>query len=624
MAIESNGIKNNLMKQTSTGTVSQRHSGSNSALTGGTGATLSEGQIVRGEITDLNNHQVTISLSNNESFTAAISDSSSLYIGQTATFRVTDISAGIISLERLAGKYSDGQMATILKALEEADLQKTERNIQIVRDLLEHQMPINKMMLQQMIQQAASYNNISTDTLVIMNKYNMPVNDNTVMQFENMRSGDNSLTDAIDNVSSELPDLLKTLADSAPANLVRQFGSSLINTVNSNIPGYLSTNYSADLSFLSGEEKNLLASFLQESSPDIADKIINGSLNLSDISETIPDMNRQINNSNSGAVTPDANVADNNMHTQSVQDSNSALGAVISKLSAADEYMAYKNHELRSVMDSESREALLKDLEPLNLPKNIISSIKNGTATVEETFSSISETITAAPTSLDNSIASLFSSDRFAMLFKHSINNIWTLTPETVARGSDAISEYYENMLDALKATTALISDNLSGQGSESVSKQTSSMQDNINFMEQLNSIFSYIQLPVKFKDQTIHSELYVYTKKDEVKHHPDRISVLLHLDMEHLGNIDVHIEKHNNQINTVFYCSDNDNAELFRNNISLLTDTLNEKGYLFSASITDRSKKTDIVKEFIETHSSDSSQTGKSQITRYNFDIRA
>ena len=597
MAIESNGIKNNLSKQPSANTVAKRYANATSTLTGGTRATLSEGQVIRGEVTDLTNHRVTISLSNNESFTASISDSSSLYIGQTATFKITDISAGLISLERLTGKYSDGQIVTILKALEEADLQKNERNIQIVRDLLEHQMPINKMMLQQIIQQAASYSSISTDTLVIMNKYSLPINDNSVNQFENMRNGSNSLTTEIDNVSRELPALLKTLAETAPAEPVRQFGSALINVVNSHTPNQTPAIFSADMSFLSGEEKNLLATFLQESSPELAARIVDGTASLSEINSLISNME----------IKPDSD-----------------LQTVFSKLSAAEEYLSYKNHELRSAMPPEECVNFARELEALNLPKSLIANVRSGTASMEEIFSSISEAINTAPDSFNSNIASLFTSDRFAMLFRHSLNNIWTLSPENIAKGPDTISEYYENMLSSLKAATALISDNLSGQGSEAVSKQTSSMQDNINFMEQLNNLFSYIQIPVRLKDQTIHSELYVYTKKEEAKHNPDRISVLLHLDMEHLGNIDVHIEKNNNQINSVFYCSDTDNAELFKSNISLLTDTLNEMGYLFNASISDRSKETDIVKEFIETHPTSASQSGASHIARYNFDIRA
>lgn len=644
MPIETSGMKSNVKNGSGLSQpVSHKIGTHNGYSTPNYNNSLSEGMVIRGEITDLRNHEVTITLSDNTTVIAHTNDSSSLYIGQTTAFRVTSVTPQTISIERLSSRYSDGQAATILKALEEADLQKNERNMQIVRELLDNRMPINKMMLQQIIQQSASFKDVSTESLVLMNKFNMPVNEHTAVQFENFRSGNNSLIQTIDTISEELPSLLRTLAQGAPADLVKQFGSELLNIINTHINNSPSADYSTDLSFLNDSEKASLAAGVSETNPDLAGKILNGTATVSDLRAFIPEQAIAGNPEStlpggllSGSPSPDASVPNaslsdsilsenaENTQTETAAPDNTVMSGILNKLSAADSYLSYKNQEIRTIMDTPAREKFITDLRGLGLPEALAKNIQDGTAKIDDIFSAISESISTLPDSSSERVASLFSSDDFSLLFKSNIKNLWTMSPSDISKGSDLISEHYGNLLRDLSETTRLIQNNLSGQGSESLSKQTTSMQDSLNFMEQINTLFSYVQLPVKFQDQTIHSDLYVYTKKDELKRHPDRVSVLLHLDMEYLGNLDIHIEKHNNQINAVFYCSDNDNAALFRKNIQLLTDTLNEQGYLFNASISNKQKSTDVVKEFIDTTSSTQTSEAGSSLKRYKFDIRA
>lgn len=644
MPIETSGMKGNVKNGSGLSQpVSHKIGTHNGYSTPNYNNSLSEGMVIRGEITDLRNHEVTITLSDNTTVIAHTNDSSSLYIGQTTAFRVTSVTPQTISIERLSSRYSDGQAATILKALEEADLQKNERNMQIVRELLDNRMPINKMMLQQIIQQSSSFKDVSTESLVLMNKFNMPVNEHTAVQFENFRSGNNSLIQTIDTISEELPTLLKTLAQGAPAELVKQFGSELLNIINTHINNSPSADYSTDLSFLNDSEKASLAAAISETNPDLAGKILNGTATVSDLRAFIPEQAIAGNPESalpdsplSGSPSPDASLPNasasdsilsenaENTQTETATPDNTVMSGILNKLSAADSYLSYKNQEIRTIMDTPAREKFITDLRGLGLSEALAKNIQDGTAKIDDIFSAISESISSLPDSSSESVASLFSSDNFSLLFKSNIKSLWTMSPSDISKGSDSISEHYGNLLRDLSETTTLIQNNLSGQGSESLSRQTTSMQDSLNFMEQINTLFSYVQLPVKFQDQTIHSDLYVYTKKDELKRHPDRVSVLLHLDMKYLGNLDIHIEKHNNQINAVFYCSDNDNAALFRKNIQMLTDTLNEQGYLFNASISNKQKNTDVVKEFIDTTSSAQTSDAGNSLKRYKFDIRA
>lgn len=78
-------------------------------------------------------------------------------------------------------------------------------------------------------------------------------------------------------------------------------------------------------------------------------------------------------------------------------------------------------------------------------------------------------------------------------------------------------------------------------------------MTENLNFMKTLNETFPYIQLPIKLQNQNAHADLYVMTRKEALKKNPDNLKVLLHLDMEHLGTLDIRIAKENTAVSLNF-----------------------------------------------------------------------
>lgn len=143
-------------------------------------------------------------------------------------------------------------------------------------------------------------------------------------------------------------------------------------------------------------------------------------------------------------------------------------------------------------------------------------------------------------------------------------------------------------------------------------------MHQNLDFMQTLNQMFTYVQIPLKLHEQNTHSELFVYTKKRSLMQNPDNISVLLHLDMEKLGPLDIHISLNQKDVNATFYVSDRSAKNLFKDHISELTEALNDKGYSIHSDFKMRETDVDLVKDFME------ADTKSGNLTRYTFDIRA
>jgi len=286
-------IENKIISNTATpsdrGIVSGRTSSSTSSPhTGTPGAPIEAGQIIKGEITDIRGKEVTIVLSDNTTLTGHMQNLSNLYIGQTTSFRVASVTQRLITLEGLLDNINNQENLAVRKALDEAGLPRTERNIQIVQELLNNRMPINKAMLQQIIQQSSAINNVSVDTIVLMNKYNLPVSQELATQFQNYNTGNHSLIGNIDILSENIPNLLTELASNADPSQVADFGGRLISIISEHLSSKNMSTLTGDMSTFSAGEKNELITYINEASSLIGSNTDEGN-NIFSMRETITD-----------------------------------------------------------------------------------------------------------------------------------------------------------------------------------------------------------------------------------------------------------------------------------------------------------------------------------------------
>ena len=172
-----------------------------------------------------------------------------------------------------------------------------------------------------------------------------------------------------------------------------------------------------------------------------------------------------------------------------------------------------------------------------------------------------------------------------------------------------------------MKGIESLIKNTLSGNDSENLSNSAHNIRSNIEFMKTLGETFSYLQIPLKMQRQNTHADLYVYTQKNKLKKHPEKARILLHLNMDNLGAIDVYIDKDTNNINTKFMLDNQSSIDLLNTNSDLLKDALNELGYTCQIKVENEDANASTVDEFINTKINTSST---SDMKRFSFDIRA
>lgn len=671
------------------------------------------GDILKGEITDLRNNQITLTLEDNTVVRAQIQDSSQYSIGQTGAFRLTDIAGSTLYLENISLGYNDTELNLINKALDEANLPSTPYNQETVKALMDNLLPINRESIQHLMQQAYDYNTKDMNTLAVMNRLMLKLDEDSIKQFSNYRNDNYDLVERVQNFSRDIPSLLGALAQNSAPDTVATFGKELlsISLPNFNTTPANNTNIEGTIAALPEQVQKDIVAFLSNTAmtDDIMEQLDNKTLPLQDAMTLIRDaaLNGTITlpaQSDSATLTTELNtisqalepmtaetpnitedfvkniltlesgttpietssdslpVTDNNepvIEPQEQQDtepqtqsrfafaskllqniSENAKNAINDTLESirttdtpketsiqtsnssldilTETFTKFaRNHDfLNSYMSSEERLTLTNELQKMPVSQSMLHKIASGEATTKDVLTVIYNTISLSD---PNHVQKLFQSDAFQNLFAKYLQSNWTITPEQLKDGK--LSDFYAQMRQQIQSFENLIQSTLSGNDTKELSNYAHDMNSNINFMNTLSETFSFFQMPVKLQSQDAHSELYVYTQKQKMRQNPEKASVLLHLDMEHLGTIDIKLDKNHNDISADFSLNDEDSVNLFRVNENMLKNALNAEGFSCQMQFKQKEAPSPTVDDFINTKVNTHATT---EMKRFSFDIRA
>lgn len=207
----------------------------------------------------------------------------------------------------------------------------------------------------------------------------------------------------------------------------------------------------------------------------------------------------------------------------------------------------------------------------------------------------------------------LLQSDEFKEVVRTAVENKLLLNPEKLTK--ENIREYYEKLNSQMEKLNEIVTE--MGKQDSGISKNTTSLRQNVDYMNQLNQLYSYVQLPLKLASQNANSELYVMTNKKKSREKNDSFTALLHLDMEKLGSIDVYITMEQKKVAARFYLEKDSTAAFLKENHQPFVKRLQEKGFQITAEFEKKPAEKNMVEEFTD---------GKVKDTfanQYSFDIR-
>ena len=175
-------------------------------------------------------------------------------------------------------------------------------------------------------------------------------------------------------------------------------------------------------------------------------------------------------------------------------------------------------------------------------------------------------------------LRSILHNSKVAELPAKLLADRWSIKPEDV-ESPEKVEELYQKLGKQLKGLSNLLEEN--GQRGSSAYQNVTNLSQNVDFLQQINQTYAYIQLPLHLR-QGEHKtgELFVYTNKRNLARKDGQVSALLHLDMEHLGSLDVYVALKDTKVSTKFYVQNDAILDYLEANMDVLTERLQKRGY--------------------------------------------
>lgn len=214
-------------------------------------------------------------------------------------------------------------------------------------------------------------------------------------------------------------------------------------------------------------------------------------------------------------------------------------------------------------------------------------------------------------------LRSILHNSKVAELPEKLLADRWSIKPEDV-ESPERVEELYQKLGKQLKGLSNLLEEN--GQRGSSAYQNVTNLSQNVDFLQQINQTYAYIQLPLHLR-QGEHKtgELFVYTNKKNLAKKDGQVSALLHLDMEHLGPLDVYVALKDTKVSTKFYVQNDAILDYLEANMDVLTERLQKRGYDCKCETTLRTELQQTAQAMTPLLKTE----GSVPVAQYAFDVR-
>lgn len=216
---------------------------------------------------------------------------------------------------------------------------------------------------------------------------------------------------------------------------------------------------------------------------------------------------------------------------------------------------------------------------------------------------------------LKNKLHGVLKGDKASRLLNELVRDTFSMKMTDVA-DSGSVKEHIAKTLDKLSSISEYAASNQSAE----LSNVASRMSNNMEFLNSMNQFMAAVQVPIKNIGEHGEGELYVYRRNKQKCGEDDTVKAFLHLDMEHLGALDIYVTLKGSSVATNFKVEDESVIDFLEANMEQLTKKLAEDGYNVNASIskTDDGAGFDFEKEVI------APVLPVSDVRRFRFDMKA
>lgn len=555
----------------------------------GTLSSLQTGNVFEGTVTDISDGQVLLTLANGEKISARLEGQIQLQLNQAMFFEVKSNTQTQIAIKPYLN--GDSSNPTLLKALMQAGMGVTTDNLEMVRTMMEEQLPIDKNSLNQMMRQLAMFPKAEPSVIAQMNKLGIPVTEANVQQFSNYKADTAAIMKELENVLEQLPKSIAGEGDTA---------------------GQMTAKNMQLMDILFGGETIEQSQDTGAKAQELLAKTADGSVVIKNGTEQqAADIAKELQQTLS---TAEDGMQQTSAAGEGIQQADAAKQAEGRQMPAATQ------GSLGEILGKEGAASLEQQLKALETDGKQVLFDKNGNLntgmSAEEFLKNLNQLFKENEFPQKEALFKLFSGKEYQTILKKAVENQWYLEPlETGSK--ETVEKLYNRLQTQMNRLDEFIKQ--AGSGTEGLQKAVADVRGNIEFMNQINQIYNFVQLPLKMNGQNVNSELYVYTNKKNPRDMDGELSAFLHLDMDHLGSTDISVKMKGTAVKTNFYMADDASYELILAHAEELAERLENKGYQCQIEVKSEEKDMDFVEDFLK---HDMPSAGK--VYRYSFDVRA
>lgn len=616
---------------------------------------LEPGSTFEGTVNSVKNGKVVLALGNGQTITARLDGKVSIQPGESMFFQVRSNDGTTIALRPYvqAGNINN---PILLNALTAAGVPATERNITMVDSMMKEQMSISRQSILDMGRVVGNNPNVNVNTAVLMTKIGLPVSTEMASQFENYMVDQHAIVDEMDLAMNQLGRLLGD-ADLGEEQSFELYGKVLdILNGEGETPAQTTDGLQQnDTGTMVNAGKNIeMEAAVQQSKDGAAAEGVQKQVQQQNTKDLIS-MGAAGQEQSAGVAENTENIVGEQTAGNAAQSMQTGIDAAdVLKNTQADTAADFKNVQgqtdtLEQILDQNGLDHLKRllqniptltgntDLFEVQEEEDVFVDTMSGDDAGKKAFElaqaepevTLKQSMTAEDflNTLRDALkqnqeygfagmTKLFGSKEFAAILKNRAEKQWLLEPEQL-REASKVSDLYERLDHQMKQMENVMK--AAGVTQNSFVQTAADIRSNIEFMNQINQVYTYVQLPLKLSGQNASGDLYVYTNKKNLNDPEAELTAFLHLDLENLGSTDVSIRMKDKNVKTNFYIADDASYDLIEKHLPVLEKRLAQKGYRCSITMSKEEKKVEFVEDFLQR---DMPQAGT--LHRYSFDVRA
>ncbi len=616
---------------------------------------LEPGSTFEGTVNSVKNGKVVLALGNGQTITARLDGKVSIQPGESMFFQVRSNDGTTIALRPYvqAGNINN---PILLNALTAAGVPATERNITMVDSMMKEQMSISRQSILDMGRVVGSNPNVNVNTAVLMTKIGLPVSAEMASQFENYMVDQHAIVDEMDLAMNQLGRLLGD-ADLGEEQSFELYGKVLdILNGEGEKPAQTTDGLQQnDTGTMVNAGENIeMEAAVQQSKDGAAAEGVQKQVQQQNTKDLIS-MGAAGQEQSAGVAENTENIVGEQTAGNAAQSMQTGIDAAdVLKNTQADTAADFKNVQeqtdtLEQILDQNGLDHLKRllqniptltgntDLFEVQEEEDVFVDTMSGDDAGKKAFElaqaepevTLKQSMTAEDflNTLRDALkqnqeygfagmTKLFGSKEFAAILKNRAEKQWLLEPEQLKEASK-VSDLYERLDHQMKQMENVMK--AAGVTQNSFVQTAADIRSNVEFMNQINQVYTYVQLPLKLSGQNASGDLYVYTNKKNLNDPEAELTAFLHLDLDNLGSTDVSIRMKDKNVKTNFYIADDASYDLIEKHLPVLEKRLAQKGYRCSITMSKEEKKVEFVEDFLQR---DMPQAGT--LHRYSFDVRA